>query len=755
MGKMQINAKELIAEWLKNPTEEIQIAFSFLMFEISTNKDLYDDLISILISEFERNQMLSVTNIYNYLIHNVSNIQIKDECCHLHGSKVEDNDMQLLLNIAEGISDPSALDFEVAYRLVNTSFILATLDFKYENIDEQLILHMMEATLKLGYSMGILDSIIFNISSVLDHLKEQTEKQFARNLAEHLLTKAYYYNYPSAGHFISTYCYSDQRSSIICGIYSILLIESSKKYPITVNAYYAFLISIAKLFRGCRVPVLQQRYNEVVKDLIPKSDRRARILDFTNLTGLVKEKSSGIHIKKFFDMYMDVIITNGECNQSLSLIDSYQKIHKTNEFEEERIKLLKYCDIEEYNARTYNYDADALYCDYIQDLDAIMNVIYASDMKYDVNLLSFMAGKLIRINNPKYDKFLLVLPFLCIDFFRYLNEDVIKEFGLIEAKVRMLKLLNADQLELIALIVSDAQLFVYKAYKEKESISLVNITYKELMESWKIFSHYKDECSYPDDEYERQLRCLKSAENLCYSKLDICSSDAIYILDPILGMLPSNILQLVNSKISLDSKLRISECISFDTKIMSEISLKSIEIWIPIETQDHELNYVYSHIEEYLRSKNICIHTSIEFTFCADICIAVVHGNESTYLTNNLSAASNTVDMISKLKKSRLVILMACYSGKGGSEIVGNSMSSLVSQLMKVGVFAVIAPKWALNVDIAHMWLAEFIEEFYSKRNSSFESFVNANQYIKKLKPHPGGWCCLHYFGKREIKYVG
>ncbi len=395
-----------------------------------------------------------------------------------------------------------------------------------------------------------------------------------------------------------------------------------------------------------------------------------------------------------------------------------------------------------------------LYQDYLEKLNAVLSVRYESDMKYDVDQLLYISGRLIRENDGNIDWLLLTLPFISIDCFAQLSRRILGPSLHLNLKKEIIHSLTLQKMTLVCIFVSNRDIFSYQIdYNGKEIFNKINIDKDSFYREWERVSEFEIILQYPEDEYERQLRILKEIGfKLCYKDAQLSSKPSLYILGPHIAKIPSNILYMC-AQSAEPLNHNSSELLSIDVDVFENITIDCVEAWMPSETGDYAINIVRSKTEDKLLEHDISLTLSETFKLSSEAAICVAHGNEKTFWSKELfckSSGSVSFNPVGPFKGAKFVVLLACYSGKGGPEIVGNSISSMVKMLSELGVEAVIAPKWALHVDIAAAWLNSFLDNFMKGQNS-FAAYSNAIADIMKVNPHPGAWGCIHYFGKRDI----
>ena len=177
-------------------------------------------------------------------------------------------------------------------------------------------------------------------------------------------------------------------------------------------------------------------------------------------------------------------------------------------------------------------------------------------------------------------------------------------------------------------------------------------------------------------------------------------------------------------------------------------------IWIPIESGDVALNYLYSNIEKTLHehSFEVSQQISLQKPLSSDINIVCSHGAKNISETQILFQENTpTYNLNSVIGKGKILIFFVCYSGSMKTEFFRNNVTSMVKRFIAQGYEAVVAPFWALDVTIPRSWLPEFLESM-NKGLTISQAVFNANKKVYEQYPTPAAWACLHLYGNPNYK---
>jgi hypothetical protein len=98
-----------------------------------------------------------------------------------------------------------------------------------------------------------------------------------------------------------------------------------------------------------------------------------------------------------------------------------------------------------------------------------------------------------------------------------------------------------------------------------------------------------------------------------------------------------------------------------------------------------------------------------------------------------------------------ILVLFICYSGSQSKGILQNQSRSVIKEYLQSGYSCVIAPFWALHVDVPPIWLPEFLRNIESG-SSVATSVWKANLKVREIFKTPKAYTCLHIYGDPFFK---
>jgi hypothetical protein len=179
----------------------------------------------------------------------------------------------------------------------------------------------------------------------------------------------------------------------------------------------------------------------------------------------------------------------------------------------------------------------------------------------------------------------------------------------------------------------------------------------------------------------------------------------------------------------------------------------SKSVWIPTQSGDYALNYLYSNIESTLQEHSFEIFQEGELAkpLSADINIVCSHGAKNISEVQIVFQENIPTYNLNKIiGKGKILIFFVCYSGSMKTEFFRNNVTSMVKRFIAQGYEAVIAPYWALDVTVPRYWLPEFLNSLNAGFTISLAMF-NANMKVNEVYPSPAAWACLHLYGNPNL----
>jgi hypothetical protein len=596
----------------------------------------------------------------------------------------------------------------------------------------------------------------FQTLSCMDIINREANSQFCRDFAETVMKNSYEDGFPVGGLLFSCGCYANQRNIVTGLLYILGVLPLSISNPLPSDIFYYLLTSISKCIRAFNIPTLQKefhlKYSSIIKDVYQK-----RIFDFTNFFGMALDSDVTQIVGKYLRENWQEITENNEFIQWISLIEAIFKVHgKDAEIQFYLDHFFKFVDVSTYNRLTYKIDPRELRSQFTHQMKTAMSARFPEDVKYDIKNVEYIAGRILDVSVLHDNILELIIPFINIDYF--IQSNSFSDFNISEFKGKLEKWLYKNTTELIVLFVSDRRLFQYSLNGiGEENLTQTPWEGRRSGPKWEKYSEFDTKHANEEWELDEEKRVLQlSRTELQWFTPDFSSKKKKVILGYSISDFPSNMMVDKTGKY-LTEVCESSESISIDFLDQIKIEVKGIESWVPTESQDVALNYLSTMLSDSFSKWDVPLNNRSKLMESEnEVIVLAAHGNKETSWTHYLYSATGSVGIIDDVKKGlrnkKLIILLACFSGKGEQEHVGNTISSLIRSLFEIGCQAIIAPKWALHIDVAKTWTSIYLDCFNQGR-SSFDSFRVAQSHVMNVYPAPGAWACLHYFGNENIYF--
>ena len=98
------------------------------------------------------------------------------------------------------------------------------------------------------------------------------------------------------------------------------------------------------------------------------------------------------------------------------------------------------------------------------------------------------------------------------------------------------------------------------------------------------------------------------------------------------------------------------------------------------------------------------------------------------------------------------VVLLVCSAGRSDEKQYAGETCSLVTELFEHGVQTVIAPVWPLAIDVAEIWLPEFLAQFTTGETAMNASFAAARKVETRFS-NPCAWAAMHLYGDGSARH--
>ena len=180
-------------------------------------------------------------------------------------------------------------------------------------------------------------------------------------------------------------------------------------------------------------------------------------------------------------------------------------------------------------------------------------------------------------------------------------------------------------------------------------------------------------------------------------------------------------------------------------------------IWIPAKAGDLAINRLYSSIDGLLLGLKFDILTDVSVTepLSCDLNILVCHGADDISKFNVIYPGGENIlfDIEGVVGPGKVLVLFICHSGSMNKATFQNQISTLIKRFLDLGYESIVAPFWALSIDVPPIWLPVFMHEFQSGTLIS-DCVWKANMAVRDnyLNSTPATWACLHLYGNPFLK---
>ncbi len=636
------------------------------------------------------------------------------------------------------------------------------------------------------------------IGLVFDRLYSSEYYQIARDLAEEVILSSYKDDVPALGYFNSFRLYSNLGSIHAAIFYANLSMTCilQLKEPYSEKYVKEVIWQCIKFFRNVNLFTwVGEIYNTIPPTLnFLEFERRSIDHSFFSSLVAIREPNLPASILDYLNKEREEVISNGISEALPWLLTLYNVKRLYPEADFSPIGLGFFLNIFETivppetvqkNKDIIFGKSDNLKIHLIESLIKLNETRNLTDFVYDNEYALKIANKLIVNSSLKKDpgEFLLSM-ILKADFsilFQTKKAPEITKLILPDTSSLTFETLydNNESLfqklpislttSLIWLAHSEANVYQLELFNKNYSFCELNYWSDEILQdliNTEFFFEIKFAETIKDsggirmvspEEYSAEDE--KIAKRLKFMTMLVAdNATEIYMVkDMHLSNFPHNL--FLNSKGDFVSrKTPITNVLSTEWLIQAfrAKSLKvgySKAIWIPTESQDFILHFLYSKIEQTLQDNSFAIFKEVSMAkpISSDINIVCSHGAKNiseTYLLYQEDHSTNNLNSI--IGEGKIVIFFVCYSGSMTTEFFRNNVSSMVKRFITQGYEAVIAPYWALDVTIPGLWLPEFLNSFNSGLSIS-QSVFNANVKVMATYPTPAAWACLHLYGNPNI----
>ncbi len=632
----------------------------------------------------------------------------------------------------------------------------------------------------------------------IDRLVSSEYYQAGRDIVEELILSSYKDEIPELGYLSSFRLYSNIGSihtSLLYGNLSLTCILK-RKPPYSDKFVKEVVWQSLKFLRNVKLfPWAVKLYNQIPVELnFHNYERRSLDHSYFTVQMMMRDPQLPSNLLDYLRKNREDILVGGVQESMPWLLSLYniKRLYNTADFTVNGLGFFinifemivppdtvkKYKDIIEGNSPNLKNHLK-------ESLIKLNETRNTSDFVYDNEMAIKISSRLVEYSTKKKDApgFLLAMM-LKSDFSTLFQQKETKETApliLPEVNINDLDTLyeNNDEflhaLPVISntsmnwLAFSEGKIYQLHLFNDKYSFNEVDEwdyeTFKELKRT-----NYFFDLTFEDtvkegrtvrqvsfEEFQEEERII--AKKLSIMKL-ICAEKAekIYIVkDMELSNYPHNL--LLNEKGEFIAKtIPVTNVLSTEWLLQSTGAKQMLKnfsksIWIPIESGDFALNYLYSNIESTLQENSFEVNHQVKLPepLSSDINIICSHGAKNISESQIVFQDNNpTYDLNEIIGKGKILIFFVCYSGSMKTEFFRNNITSMIKTFISQGYDSVIAPYWALDVTIPKYWLPEFLNSINEGLTIS-QATLNANMKVKERYPTPAAWACLHLYGNPDI----
>lgn len=666
----------------------------------------------------------------------------------------------------------------------------------FDGVDATTHLMILWITRNIAININRKDIFYFILSTFFDALIFNEDYQFARDLAEESLICSYKDDVKEFGYYLSFKVFGNSSSGVTALQYALVsnsiflkkgiisdyvlkhyyweaikFMRNLKIIPIATeifanrptnvnytnyelnklhNAYFSCLF----FSQDIKLPSMALEYIDKIKEDIFQSGEREALPWLAMLFNIKKNYSEEIYDSKHLNNFISIFKT-------VVSSENFDKLHK-NLFGKSNdiIPSLKKSLLKLSNTRNEtDFTTDNKVALQKSHLNILQSYIEENVEGYLLSMI-LQSDLSITFKNIKSPYFIKVSDIYEDRKFedKYYSAEFLNSF-ILEQKESDILWLGADNHLILPLFYCNQ---IYTFLKDKERNLSIVATYAKnsihtLPHSAIHANKRKHEKFFEDyEKEEKQIIC-----DVNFFNFNLQSKNSLLIIKDIeLSTFPHNLITNDNSIICLSRV--ISNIMSLEWYVENKGALLkpnfTKQIWIPTDSQDFTISLMHSKLENCISEFNIIENRSIipNLPLNSDLNIIVAHGDEkiSTFPAFHFSNNESTISITNFdniVDKGEVLILFVCHAGSEKSDIFRNQTITIVKQFLQSGYKAVIAPFWALHVDIPTIWLPEFLKNIQDGKDVG-TSVLNANKKVSLEFNTPKAYACLHLYGDPFIK---
>ncbi|MDI9880923.1 hypothetical protein [Flectobacillus longus] len=634
----------------------------------------------------------------------------------------------------------------------------------------------------------------------VDRLFTSEFHQETRDLSEEILIASFKDNLIEYGYFICFRVYSNQASIQVALLYGNLFLNAiRKKQTIPSNRFqFEIIWQYLKFFRNCKLyPWAIEVYENIPTNLSLTSYERHSLDSsyFTCKLGM-NDKSLTTNLYDYLNKERESILAEGEngCRPWLITLYNIKRFNQVWSFDDsglgfyitlfesivqrEKIENLK-------NIVTGN--SDQLKNQLKESLLKLSRTRNRSDFVYDNDRAILIASRLIEESFSKKDVEAILLSMLVksdfsVNFIDKESQELVPLdlteidqalfYETYENPIDNLKKIPLRETDAVIWIINSEDKLYQLTYNKSdfELNQLVNWNridfqkwYEEKLPKMDFDTAGKDNRgtvrSFFKEDYELQSK--KIVKDVSFPGILNTSGikKILLVKDMAVSELPHNFLlneerELLALYTSITNIFSV-EWLNSKLKENNQTTAKDKAIYIPIEGGDLTINMLYESIKETLREHSVITSTSLtDFSpINSTINIVSSHGNKDISSTQVFYPNENNViyNLNGILGAGKILVLLVCHSGSTQEFFFRNEIASLIKRYLTNGYEAVIAPFWALHIDIPPIWLPVFMTLIDEGKEVS-EAVYQANKAVYESYPTPAAWASMHLYGNPFFK---
>lgn len=765
----------------KNRTTSIVIlidSFFILFNQLIEKKDLIDFDDSILKTKYDDSIIEKFLTTFEQSLSTGAQIRISD--FNFNKSNLSNNDKRGIISLIVDFLQDSA----------------KTLD--WDDDRTQNVMLQLAVVRNLLNDQGDNMSFYFLSGMVLDRFSSSEFYQQSRDIAEEFIISSYLDNSVHLGYFNSFRCYSNNSSAVPGLLYANLSLSSALGSGTQVSSKYVkdIIWQGIKYFRNISLhPWVQIIYESIPHNIYfePYEKRSIAHSYFTSLL-LLKDKNLPSLILDFLNENREEIYKTGIHDALPWLLTLYnvKRIYPDANFSSTGLghylsTFEMIVPAEKLSDQKAIIEGDVVKLKPMlrKSLIKLNETRNSSDIVNDNHMSIKIASRLVDQAFSTNDHEALLLAMMVKSDFSFIfsekDRQEIAPLNIPDTSFESFEKIYGSESEIIKKLEAQGDnTFVWLIKNENKCYQFSYVggnfqyiqlsdwnlkDFKSILQSGFFSKFYFDDTvktkyevrSVLPEEHIEQSNIYK--EKLNFLKLDLNDeiSPLFIVMDMGLAGFPHNLLlnkksDLVYLNRPIANILSTEWYVKYSNKVKIDKGFQK-SIWLPTEGGDFTINQLFGKLEDFLISDNFNIIQSIEpkKPLNSDLNIICAHGSNDIAL-KQVIFPDNTprLNLDNYLDSGKVLIFFVCHSGSVSSTPFENSISSIVKSYIAKGYSSVIAPFWALHINIPPIWLPVFINSIKDGKSIVF-AVHEANMAVYAVYPTLSASCCLHLYGDPHI----